>query len=262
MNGTFDFNGRSEGFDALSGSGTVTNNATGSFSLMTLGNGNGSSTFSGVIRNGLSGGTMALAKTGTGTLTLAGSNDYTGGTTVSAGTLRLGSSTALPASGVVTDNGVLDLNSYGISIPTLNGTAGTITDNSASGGATTLTVTNSGNFAGTISDGTTKVALSLNAPGTLILSGSNDYTGGTTVDAGTLYVTNSNALPTGTSLTVGAGGAFVFDSSAGAAPVSSDSLAVLRNATLAAVPEPGTVALLAAGLVTGIGVTWKRRKRG
>jgi len=56
-------------------------------------------------------------------------------------------------------------------------------------------------------------ALTLDGPGALILSGSNSYTGGTTVEAGTLYVTNAVAIADGTSLTVGGGGVFVFDPS-------------------------------------------------
>ena len=42
--------------------------------------------------------------------------------------------------------------------------------------------------------------------GTLILSGSDSYTGGTHVVAGTLEVTSASALASGTQLTVGAGG--------------------------------------------------------
>jgi len=45
--------------------------------------------------------------------------------------------------------------------------------------------------------------------------GSNDYTGGTLVTAGTLDVTVPNALPDGTGLTVGAGAMLVFNASAG-----------------------------------------------
>ena len=41
--------------------------------------------------------------------------------------------------------------------------------------------------------------------GTLVLSASNNYTGGTMVEAGTLEVMNFNALPGGSSLAVGAG---------------------------------------------------------
>ena len=46
--------------------------------------------------------------------------------------------------------------------------------------------------------------------GELILSGSNTYQGGTIVSAGTLAVTNHNALPNGSSLTVGAGAGQLF----------------------------------------------------
>ena len=68
---------------------------------------------------------------------------------------------------------------------------------------TTLTVANaadtltlSGNVSGT-------GGLTLEGSGALLLSGDNSYDGGTTVNSGTLYVTNSAALPAGTSLLVG-----------------------------------------------------------
>jgi autotransporter-associated beta strand protein len=48
---------------------------------------------------------------------------------------------------------------------------------------------------------------------TLVLSGANTYTGGTAVNQGMLVVTNAGALPSGTGLTVAAGGVFVFDPS-------------------------------------------------
>ena len=70
--------------------------------------------------------------------------------------------------------------------------------------------------------------------GLLILSGENDYTGGTFVSAGTLNVTSAGALPSGSSLTVGAGGALLFASPAGSPQ---------------AVPEPSTLALFAVGIV-------------
>ena len=90
-------------------------------------------------------------------------------------------------------------------------------------------------------------SVTLNAAGTLILSGINSYTGGTNVEVGVLYVTNFSALPNGTDLTVGADGVFIFDPSAAGA----QSLAVSPRATNAdsavAVPEPGILGLLAAG---------------
>ena len=69
--------------------------------------------------------------------------------------------------------------------------------------------------ASSITDNGAGLSLTLNASsGTLVLSGSDSYGGGTIVEAGTLIATNSNALPDGSSLTVGANAAFSFESAA------------------------------------------------
>ena len=99
-------------------------------------------------------------------------------------------------------------------------------------------------------------SLTMDGPGgTLILSGSDTYSGGTNVEAGTLEVTSLSAIEPGTSLTVGVGGASIFALSRPAAvPAASPA-----GAVVAAVPEPGTLALLLAGLVVGF-AAWRRRK--
>jgi autotransporter-associated beta strand protein len=91
----------------------------------------------------------------------------------------------------------------------------------------------------------------------MTLSGTDTYTGGTTVEAGTLIVNSGTALPDGTSLTVGAGGTFIFDPSFTGSPVTGSAVSA---GGVSAVPEPGTLALLAAGLVLGIGIAWRRMK--
>jgi len=83
-NGVFDMGGTSEGFDLLTGSGLVTNSSAPA-SLLTLGQNNGTGTFNGAIVDGAA--SVAVTKTGTGTLTLAGTNTYTGATLISAGKL-------------------------------------------------------------------------------------------------------------------------------------------------------------------------------
>src|SRR4029079_7604554 len=72
-------------------------------------------------------------KDGPNTVTLSATNTYTGGTTVNAGTLKLGSSAALPVGGAVTMNGAvtLDLNGQSPSVGDLNfnfSSAGVITN--------------------------------------------------------------------------------------------------------------------------------------
>ena len=112
----------------------------------------------------------------------------------------MGSSAALGRGGVTANAGVLDLNSHPISVTTLSGSAGTITDTSTGANAITLTVTNSGNFNGTLADGPNgrPLALTMNGAGQLVLSGSaSNYSGGTTISNGTVQVGNSAALGNG-----------------------------------------------------------------
>lgn len=79
--GTFDFR-VSDTIGGLAGGGTVTKGSAGAGTL-TVNNGGETTTFSGVIENGL--GTVALTKAGTGTLTLTGANSFTGTLIVNSG---------------------------------------------------------------------------------------------------------------------------------------------------------------------------------
>ncbi|MGA2253061.1 MAG: PEP-CTERM sorting domain-containing protein [Thermoguttaceae bacterium] len=67
-------------------------------------------------------------------------------------------------------------------------------------------------------------------------------------------MTNPAALPEGMSLTVGAGGTFIFDPSVAGEPV-----AVSSGAAVAAVPEPGTLMLAAAGALVAF-AAWRRAR--
>jgi autotransporter-associated beta strand protein len=101
VNGTLDLNGLSEIVNGLTGSGTVDTLAGGPATL-TVGGNNASSTFNGLIQN--SSGSLTLVKIGSGTLTLAGANRYSGGTLINGGIVRASHATAL-GSGAVTING-------------------------------------------------------------------------------------------------------------------------------------------------------------
>ena len=84
--------------------------------------------------------------------------------------------------------------------------------------------------------------------GTLILSGSDSYTAGTYVDAGTLIAASGAALADGTSLTIGAGGLFLFDPSAATVSLEGSPMVGPSDAAVAGVPEPEALALWVAAL--------------
>jgi autotransporter-associated beta strand protein len=104
-------------------------------------------------------------------------------------------------------------------------------------------------LSGSVGDNGAGMALVLAATGTngtgqLVLSGSNNYTGGTYVNSGTLIATVVGAIPDGTALYVGTGASGLFASSVvpAYAPI------VASSHDVVAVPEPGTIVLLLAGL--------------
>jgi fibronectin-binding autotransporter adhesin len=133
---------------------TNTGTITGSGLNLTL-TGSGIGSISSIIATG----TGALIKNGSGQWILTGANTYTGGTTISAGTLQLGNGgTSGSILGDVIDNGSFAINR---------------SDTYAFGGV----ISGSGAFA-QIGTGTT------------ILTGANTYTGGTTISAGTLQLGN------------------------------------------------------------------------
>jgi autotransporter-associated beta strand protein len=79
VDGTLDLNDTSQAVNALTGVGVVDNSGSGD-SVLTVGNNNAASNFSGVLLNTGSG-TLALQKTGSGSLALSGPSNYAGGFT-------------------------------------------------------------------------------------------------------------------------------------------------------------------------------------
>jgi autotransporter-associated beta strand protein/T5SS/PEP-CTERM-associated repeat protein len=75
-------------------------------------------------------------------------------------------------------------------------------------------------------------------PGTVVLSGSNRYSGGMSVEAGTLIIDGADSLPDGSSLMVGADASLLF------APSNAGPSIAAPAAAVSAVPEPGTLVLL------------------
>ncbi|MCJ8159818.1 autotransporter domain-containing protein [Sphingomonas sp. LaA6.9] len=169
----------------------------GSGAALNLGNA-ANQTLSGII-----GGAGALAKNGTGTLTLTGNNFYSGGTTVNAGTLQIG-------------NG---------------GVSGTIIGNVTNDATIAFNSSTSSTYSGAIS-GTG--ALIKDGTGTLTLTGTHGYTGTTTINSGTLRVNGalaSGAVIVNSGATIGGSG------------IIGGAVTIDNGGTLSAGNSPGTLTL-------------------
>ncbi|WP_421567192.1 autotransporter outer membrane beta-barrel domain-containing protein [Stenotrophomonas sp. PD6] len=167
----------------------------------------------------------ALTKLGSGTLVLTGDNDYQGGTTVSAGTLQLGDGgTTGSIVGDIVDNGMLVFDRSDVltvdglisgsgSVSQIgDGTTVLTADNTYVGGTTisagTLQLGDGGTTGSIVGDITDNGTLVFNrsstfavggvisgsgdviqeGAGTTVLTGTNTYTGGTTINDGTLQL--------------------------------------------------------------------------
>ena len=125
---------------------------------------------------------------GLGTATLEGANGYTGGTTVSGGTVDVTAAGALGATtgSLTVSGGILDL---GGTTQTQNGGATLVSGTIQNG-----TLSSTGTFglqSGTVSATLAGTGgLSKTTAGTVILTGTSTYTGGTTIAAGTLQLGN------------------------------------------------------------------------
>ncbi|MEI6675362.1 MAG: autotransporter-associated beta strand repeat-containing protein, partial [Verrucomicrobiota bacterium] len=192
---------------------TLSASTSGAKNLTLTGSNTGANTLAGIIADGS--GSIGITKNGAGTWILSGANTFTGGVSLGAGTLGLGSTTALGAaagtlviSGGTLDSTVADLVNSNHNPVTLNGDfafagtqnlnlgTGNVSLGTAAGIARTLTVNaKTLTLGGSISDGTTATGLTKAGAGTLLLSGSANYSGTTTISGGALQATLG--LPSG-----------------------------------------------------------------
>ncbi|EAA2650407.1 fibronectin-binding autotransporter adhesin ShdA [Salmonella enterica] len=165
-----------------------------------------------------------IVKSGSDELIVTGDNNYSGGTTISGGTLTVDNADSL-GTGAVANNGVLQVGEGELE-NTLSGAGslvkigtGELTlsgDNTYSGGTTisggTLTADHADSLgsgdidnSGVLKVGEGELKNTLSGSGSLVktgtgeltLSGDNTYSGGTTIDDGVLIAANVNALGSG-----------------------------------------------------------------
>ncbi|HET6250575.1 MAG TPA: autotransporter-associated beta strand repeat-containing protein [Tepidisphaeraceae bacterium] len=224
----------------------------------------------------LSGVGASITKVGTGTQILSGTNTYTGGTVINAGTLQFNKPVSLPGytqAGMVTVNGggtlallaggpgefaTTDLNNVVTNVIFGSGSVLAIDTTDVSNGGSPVAITTNING----SEGLTK-----NGPNTLTLSGNNTFAGPTTVvdttasTTGSLTLGSTNALQnspttlvgTNTSLVFSSGiGNFAIGSISGSAPLAlQDAGGTAINLTLGGGNSSGSYS----GVISGTGAT-------
>ena len=130
-----------------------------------------------------------LVKTGTGVLTLSGTNAHSGGTTISEGDIILANDAGLGLGTLtIADGAALRLNS-GINA------SNSWSINSGGNASVRVGPLDTGTLSGNAANTTgslTKIGL-----GALVLSGTNQYSGGTTLSVGEISVTNNSGLGSG-----------------------------------------------------------------
>jgi fibronectin-binding autotransporter adhesin len=169
---------------SLTNTGTVALNGSGPHTLTLTGSAVTNNTIALNIVNS-SGGATALTKDSLSTWVLTGTNTYSGLTTVNNGVLQVGAGGASGTlgSGNVVDNSGLDFNRTG-----------------------TLTVSGSISVTGSVTN---------DGSGTVILTGNDNYSGGTAINAGVVQLGNGGAsgqlYPNG-SITINSNSVFILDS--------------------------------------------------
>ena len=180
--------------------------------------------------------TTAINKTGAGMLTLSATNTFTGNINISAGTLAVAGTVNLGAAGngiVISDGATFAVTATSTFAAThLFKIAGSSMFDIAAGTTTTLQ--------GVISNGASPGSLVKTDTGTLLISGTNTYTGATDVNGGTLRAGSAGAFGSSSTFAVAAGATLdlngfneTFGALSGAGTVSG------ANATISGTFAPG-----------------------
>jgi autotransporter-associated beta strand protein len=200
-----DVNGKTDIIGSLSGGGSFGGN-------ITLGSGSltvNQFTF-GIYSGVISGTGGSFTKSSYGTLWLDRANTYTGGTTITGGEIIMGVTNALPIDTSLTFTGTSRLlfifSGVTQQIGTLSADGVTGAEINLASRSNILTVTQSvdATYSGTIIGGG---ALIKEGSFTLELSGTNTYTGKTTINAGIIKIGNDNVMPNTSEVVIASGAA-------------------------------------------------------
>lgn len=217
----------SETVASLAGGGTTGGNVNLQANTLSLA-GTASTSFAGTISG--TGGVVTKTSTSTGTLTLSGTNSYTGGTNLNGGSLSLSNGSAAGTGAITIGTGATSGTGGGVSTILVNNTAATTLANNialaAPISATTYTLMKASagvstgtqlNLTGDITGGNANSTFRLNSntsgdnTTTYRLAGNNSFQGNLELYRGAIVVTNNNSLGTAKLLLNGNGNATLGD---------------------------------------------------
>ena len=185
-----------------SGTGSITNNATGTATNTLTVNGSTSTSFALLINDGTTR-KVALTKAGSSTLTLTGASTYSGGVALNGGAINLGVAEIAGTSGPFGKSGTISFGGGAI-----QSTATNVFDYSSrfsTAASQQYNIdTNAQNVTWATALTSSGGSLTKSGTGALTLSAANTYSGGTTLTGGNIVLTNASGLGSG-ALNVGIG---------------------------------------------------------
>ncbi|QEG33643.1 autotransporter-associated beta strand repeat-containing protein [Bythopirellula goksoeyrii] len=205
-----------------------------------------------LTQSGVISGSSNFTKLGNGTLSLNASNSHTGDININDGILAISSSNRINDASDITllAGATFDLNGFSETVDTLSGTGGTV---ATDGGIITVdensvsTYTYNGAITG--SGG----RLTKSGTHTMVLGGSNTYTGVTTINGGTLRLGSANRISNSSDLVVNGSGTFDLNNFTEAVDsITGSGLITLGSGTLTVVENSASTRTFS-GSITGTG---------
>jgi fibronectin-binding autotransporter adhesin len=167
---------------------------------LNLGGVSTSSTFYGSMRDGTGGGSLGITKVGTGTLTLSGTNTFSGSTQINGGVLAIPSTAGLPGWNTNSRYSVANGATLAVTNAVSDGNIATMlgTTNFAAGASIGFDTTSANRTYAAALNNTSQGALGLTKLGgnALTLPSANSYSGLTTLTNGVITLQNPSALGT------------------------------------------------------------------
>ncbi len=212
--------------------------------------------FAGTITQGSTSRALSLVKEGSATLTLSGTNTYTGGTTINNGTLVAAAAAALGTGAVQANGGTLATSVANVNTGAFNLAGGTLVLNGAGAGTITLSPGQDFNFTAGIwqidlASGLDQI-IGSGAGSDFVISGGLIDLGGGAID----YTQTYDLIAGFENIDISGVGITGYDTANWQASINNNG-----ELSFIAVPEPSTYGLLGAGALAAASMVRRRRRK-